>query len=194
MEMTKGEKGSFIQSGVYSVHLLDKEGKLEIKAKSRGFTPENANKREGEDYKDMLDRTLCEDIPGKWENGEEDYDFPYQQYMTVGMSVAHRRYDKLIGMWKISPRSLHLNTMSNKRVVPGEKAARKESKIVPIVLTKKQIQTRKDRARKLIPLMVRAILGPIDLSGKSIPTWLDERTRMERMEVQDSENVTAGLS
>jgi hypothetical protein len=37
-EMQKGDKGAFIQSGVYTVHLLDKNGKPEIKAKSRGFS------------------------------------------------------------------------------------------------------------------------------------------------------------
>jgi hypothetical protein len=42
-EMQKGDKGSFIRSGVYTVHLLDKNGKPEIKAKSRGFRPDKYN-------------------------------------------------------------------------------------------------------------------------------------------------------
>jgi hypothetical protein len=194
-EMTKGEKGSFIQSGVYVVHLLDKEGKVEIKAKSRGFTPDNAEKREGEEYKDILNRTLCESIPEKWAEGEEDYSFPYQQYMTVGMSVAHRKFDKLIGMWKISPRSLHLNSMSNKRIVPGEpkkNAERNTGRSFP--LTPGEIKQRASRSSKLIALQVRPIIGFIELSGRSVPTWLEERTKMEREEVTDGENVSAGLS
>ena len=69
-EMQKGDKGAFIQSGVYTVHLLDKHGKLEIKAKSRGFTPDNAEKKEGENYKDVLNRTLSETIPERWASGK----------------------------------------------------------------------------------------------------------------------------
>ena len=53
-EMQKGDKGAFIQSGVDTVHLLDKDGKPEIKAKSRGFTPDNTDKGENETYKDVF--------------------------------------------------------------------------------------------------------------------------------------------
>jgi hypothetical protein len=196
-EMQKGEKGSFIQSGVYVVHLLDKQGKIEVKAKSRGFTPDNADKREGETYTDVLNRTLCEAIPQKWSNGEDDYSFPYQQYMTVGMSVQHRKFGELIGMWKLSPRELHLNSMSNKRIVPGElkrKAAKTVGDAAKFALTKAEIKLRESRARKLMPLQVWHTVGLIPLSEKSIPDWLDERTKLERQEVNDHENVTAGLS
>ena len=51
--MQKGDKGAFIQSGVYTVHLLDKNGKPEIKAKSRGFRPDNTTKKENETYKEV---------------------------------------------------------------------------------------------------------------------------------------------
>ena len=83
-EMQKGDKGSFIQSGVYAVHLLDKDGKPEIKAKSRGFTPDNTDKQEGETAKDVLDRTLRETIPAQWASGDDTYSFPYQQYINLG--------------------------------------------------------------------------------------------------------------
>ena len=200
-EMQRGERGSFIQSGVYVVHLLDKEGMVEIKAKSRGFTPDNADKRDGETYTDVLNRTLCETIPDKWANGVDSYSFPYQQYMTVGMSVAHRKFGDLIGTWKLSPRELHLNSMSNKRMVPGQSKVdavkRGQTNGLPdkrFALTKGEKALRDSRARKLIPLPVRPILGPPPLSGKSIPEWLDERTKMERLESDAHDNITAGLS
>jgi hypothetical protein len=53
---------------------------------------------------------------------------------------------------------------------------------------------RESRARKLIPLQVRHIIGPIEISGEAHVNWIDERTRLERMEVRDGENVTAGLN
>ena len=194
-EMQKGDKGSFIQSGVYTVHLLDKEGRVEIKAKSRGFTPDNTDKREGETYKDVLDRTLRESIPDKWANGDEGYSFPYQQYMTVGLSVQHRKFGGLVGCWKLSPRELSLNSMSNKRIVPGEpkKDATKRTK-TEYKLTQKEIKLRESRAKKLIPLQVRHIIGPIEISGEAHVDWIDEKTRLERMEVRDGENVAAGLN
>jgi hypothetical protein len=119
-ETQKGDKGTFIQPGVYTVHLLDKNGKPEIKAKSRGFRPDNTTKKENETYKEVLDRTLRETIPAHWANGNETYSFDYKQYMTVGLSVQHRKFGNLIGCWKLAPRDLRLNTMSNKRILPGD--------------------------------------------------------------------------
>jgi hypothetical protein len=149
--MQKGDKGSFIQSGVYTVHLLDKNGKPDIKAKSRGFTPDNTEKKEGETYKDVLDRTLRETIPNSWANGDEKYSFPYQQYITVGLIVQHRKGSGLIGCGKLSPRDLRLDGMSNKRIVPGEPkkdANRQTGK--DYKLTLKESNLRKSRANKLI--------------------------------------------
>jgi hypothetical protein len=80
-EMQKGDKGAFIQSGVYTVHLLDKNGKPEIKAKSRGVRPDNTEKKENETHKDVLDRTLRETIPAQWANGNDTYSFGYKQYI-----------------------------------------------------------------------------------------------------------------
>jgi hypothetical protein len=194
-KMQKGDKGSFIQFGVYTVHLLDKEGKVEIKAKSRGFTPDNTDKKESETYKEVLDRTLRETIPEAWAKGDEAYSFPYQQYMTVGLSVQHRKFADLCGCWKLSPRELQLNSMSNKRIVPGEpkKDATKRTK-TEYKLTQKEIKLRESRAKRLIPLPVRHIIGPIEISGEAHVDRIDEKTKLERMEVRDGENVAAGLN
>ena len=209
-EMSRGDKGSFIQSGVYVVHLKDKEGKVEIKAKSRGFTPDKADRKEGETYTDVLDRTLTSSIPDHWANGNDEYAFDYQQYITVGMSVQSRKTSDLIGMWKIAPRVLNLNSMSNKRIVPGEpkkdaikrqskregKTVREYEREIPkdFQFTQKETKLREGRAKKLIPLMVRHVLGHIEPSAPSLPTWLDERTKMERKEIEDIENVSAGMA
>jgi hypothetical protein len=196
-EMAKGDKGSFIQSGVYTVHLLDKNGNPDIKAKSRGFRPDNTEKKENETHKDVLDRTLRETIPNSWANGDEKYSFDYKQYMTVGLSVQHRKFDTTIGCWKSAPRDLRLNTMSNKRMLPGEHkidAAKRSGKEFP--LTQKEIKLRLSRAKKLIALPVRA-LNELQLSQLSAPSdidWIDDKTRLERQEVEDLENVAAGLT
>jgi len=50
-EMQKGDRGAFIQSGVYTVYLLDKHGKPKFKVKSRGFRPDNTEKKENETQK-----------------------------------------------------------------------------------------------------------------------------------------------
>jgi hypothetical protein len=194
-ETQKGDKGAFIQSGVYTMHLLDKDGKLEIKAKSRGFTPDNTDKGENETYKDVLDRTLRETIPAQWANGDDKYSFPYQQYINLGLSIQNRKTPDLIGCWKHSPRELQLNTMSNKRILPGEpkkEATRQTGK--EYKLTQKEEKLRKSRANKLVALPVMPIIGYIELSAKSSIDWLDEKTRLERIEVEDYENVMAGLN
>jgi hypothetical protein len=194
--MQQGDKGSFIQSGVYTVHLLDKNGKPEIKAKSRGFRPDNTTKKENETHKDVLDRTLREIIPAAWANGEDTYSFDYKQYMTVGLSVQHRKFDTTIGCWKNAPRDLRLNTMSNKRILPGEakKDATKRSGR-EFALTQKEIKLRLSRATKLIALPVRPLMPwEYALSGASDIDWIDDKTRLERQEVEDLENVAAGLT
>lgn len=171
-EMQKGDKGTFIQSGVYTIHLLDKDGKPEIKAKSRGFTPDNTEKREGETAKDVLDRTLRETIPAQWANGDDVYSFPYQQYINLGLSIQNRRTPDLIGCWKLSPRELQLNTMNNKRILPGEpkkEATRQTGK--EYKLTAKEIKLRQSRANKLIALPVMPIIGHVELSDKSSIDW-----------------------
>jgi hypothetical protein len=158
-EMQKGDKVSFIQSGVYTVHLLDKNGNPDIRAKSRGFRPDNTTKKENETYKEVLDGTLRETIPNSWANGDEAYSFDYKQYMTNGMSVQHRKFDRLIGCWKIAPRDLRLDTMSNKRILPGEArkdATKRSGKQFP--LTQKEIKLRLARAKKLIALPVRPLM------------------------------------
>jgi hypothetical protein len=195
-EMQKGDKGSFIQSGVYTVHLLDKNGKPDIKAKSRGFRPDNTTKRENETHEDVLDRTLRETIPNSWANGDEVYSFDYKQYMTVGHSVQHKKFGNLIGCWKLAPRDLRLNTMSNKRVLPGEakKDATKRSG-KEFALTQKEIKLRLSRAKKLIALPVRPLMPwEYALSAPSDIDWIDDKTRLERQEVEDLENVAAGLT
>ena len=130
--------------------------------------------------------------------------------MTVGLSVQHRKYGDLIGCWKLSPRNLGLNSMSNKRIVPGEakkdaikrqskregKTVREYEREIPkdFQFTQKETKLREGRAKKLIPLMVRHVLGHIEPSAPSLPTWLDERTKMERKEIEDIENVSAGMA
>jgi hypothetical protein len=195
-EMQKGDKGSFIQSGVYTVHLLDKNGKPDIKAKSRGFRPDNTTKKESEAYKEVLDRTLRETIPAQWADGNETYSFDYKQYMTVGLSVQHRKFASLIGRWKLAPRDLRLNTMSNKRILPGEakkEASKRSGKEFP--LTQKEVKLRLSRAKKLIALPVRPLMPwEYALSAASDIDWIDDKTRLERQEVEDLENVAAGLT
>jgi hypothetical protein len=194
-EMQTGDKGAFTQSGVYTVYLFDKHGNLEIKAKSRGFTPDNGDKKDGEDYKQLLDRTLRCIVPKHWSEGKDAYLFPYQQYINLGLSIQHRNNDDLIGCWKISPRKLQLDTMSNKRIVPGEpkkeatKQAGKEYK-----MTRGEIKLRESRANNLISLPVMPIIGGVALSGKSTIDWLDEKTKLERIEIEDHDNVMTGLS
>jgi hypothetical protein len=85
--------------------------------------------------------------------------------------------------------------MSNKRIVPGEpkKDATKRTR-TEYALTQKEIKLRESRAIKLIPLQVRHIIGPIEMSGEAHVGWLDEKTRLERLEVRDGENVAAGLN
>jgi hypothetical protein len=195
-EMEKGDGGSFIQSGVYTVHLLDEEGKVKVKAKSRGFTPDNTEMREGETYKDVLDRTLRETIPAKWASGDDAYFFPYQQYINLGLSVQAGNETGLIGCWRLSPRKLQLNTMSNKRILPGEAKINATKKTgQEYKLTNKEIKLRESRANKLIALPVMPLIpGPTEISGKSSIDWLDEKTRLERIEVEDQDNVMAGLN
>ena len=195
-EMQKGDKGAFIQSGVYTVHLLDKNGKPEIKAKSRGFRPDNTTKKENETYKEVLDRTLRETIPEAWASGNDTYSFDYKQYMTVGLSVQHRKFDTTIGCWKNAPRDLRLNTMTNKRVLPGEAkkdATKRSGKVFP--LTQKEIKLRLSRAKKLVALPVRPLMPwEYALSAPSDIDWIDDKTRRERQEVEDLDNVAAGLT
>jgi hypothetical protein len=195
-EMQKGDKGSFIQSGVYTVRLLDKNGNPEIKAKSRGFRPDNTTKKENETYKEVLDRTLRETIPAQWASGNDAYSFDYKQYITVGLSVQHRKFNTTIGCWKNAPRDLRLDAMSNKRVLPGEAkkdATKRSGKEFP--LTQKEIKLRLSRARKLIALPVRPLMPwEYALSAPSDIDWIDDKTRLERQEVEDLENVAAGLT
>jgi hypothetical protein len=116
--------------------------------------------------------------------------------MTNGMSVQHRKFDRLIGCWKIAPRDLRLDTMSNKRILPGEArkdATKRSGKQFP--LTQKEIKLRLARVKKLIALPVSprmpweyALRAPSDID------WIDDKTRLERQEVEDLENVAAGLT
>jgi hypothetical protein len=195
-EMQKGDKGAFIQSGVYTVHLLDKNDKPEIKANSRGFRPDNTEKKDNETHKEVLDRTLRETIPAAWASGKEAYSFDYKQYMTVGLSVQHRKFDTTIGCWKNAPRDLRLNTMSNKRILPGEakkEAAKRSGKEFP--LTQKEVKLRLARAKKLISLPVRPLMPwEYALSAASDIDWIDDKTRLERQEAEDLDNVAAGLT
>jgi hypothetical protein len=41
---------------------------------------------------------------------------------------------------------------------------------------------------------VRPIIGAIELSATSDIDWIDDKTRLERKEVEDLENVVAGLN
>jgi hypothetical protein len=94
-----------------------------------------------------------------------------------------------------TPTILSSNSMSNKRIVPGEpkKDAAKRTK-TEYKLTQKEIKLRESRAKRLIPLPVRHIIGPIEISGEAHVDWIDEKTKLERLEVRDGENVAAGLN
>jgi hypothetical protein len=170
--------GAFIQSGIYTVHFDDGEIDEEkaLKVKSRGFSPQNIKKIEGQSFKKALDAELYGNIPQCWEDGKEAYPFDYLQYMTIGACVVHRGNWRLIGTWKIGPRELQLDTMSKKRVTPNSK------------------RLKKLRASKLVDLHVNQFVNSEELSAKSVPDWLSEGTRREREHDEDESNIIAGLS
>jgi hypothetical protein len=101
-----------------------------------------------------------------------------------------------IGCWKNAPRDLRLNTMSNKRILPGEakkEAAKRSGKEFP--LTQKEVKLRLARAKKLISLPVRPLMPwEYALSAASDIDWIDDKTRLERQEAEDLDNVAAGLT
>jgi hypothetical protein len=86
--------------------------------------------------------------------------------------------------------------MSNKRILPGEAKINATKKTgQEYKLTNKEIKLRESRANKLIALPVMPLIpGPTEISGKSSIDWLDEKTRLERIEVEDQDNVMAGLN
>jgi hypothetical protein len=114
--------------------------------------------------------------------------------MNLGLGLQNKKTN-LTGCWKHSPRELQLNTMSNKRILPGEPkkdATRQTGK--EYKLTNNEIKLRESRANRLVSLPVMPVIGYVELSGKSAIDWLDEKTRLERIEVEDHENIIAGLS
>jgi hypothetical protein len=214
-EMGTGEEGAFIQSGVYTIHMNTKNGKVDKKVKSRGFTPQNLSKQEGETYKDALDRTMRKDIPAMWETGEDKYSFEYQSYMTIGQCSVSRNASQYIGMWKKAPRDLNLNQMSNKREVPGQtahaaaiealaKAAETGEKMSKKLrarleklaggLKKKDVIVSKNRAHGLIALPVKHLLFNEVLSAPSKQDWISEQNRLERQYDEDNDNIACGMS
>jgi len=96
--------------------------------------------------------------------------------MTIGSCVISRSKFDLIGMWKIGPRELKLDTMSRKRIIPDN------------------ARLKKQRSGKLVALDVNHWVNSAELSAASVPEWLSEGNRIEREADEDSMNVVAGLS
>lgn len=162
---------AFIQSGVYTTHSGDK-----ITVKSRGFSPQNIGKAQGLSYQDAVDKELFETIPARWSDGIGDYPFDYQQYMGIGLCIINRKTWRHIGMWRIGPRTMQLDAMSNKRTISDD------------------VQMRKARARTLVELDVNQFVNSDELSAKSIPDWLSMSNKQEREADEDGANIAAGLS
>ncbi len=170
------EGASFVQAGIRSVHEDDELGEKGVKIASRGFSPQNTARDAGLSAKKALDIELYENIPQFWRDGKPSYPFRNQQYMTLGACVVSRHLWPLIGCWKIGPRELQLDKMSQKRIVP------------------KSERLRKMRASKLVPLEVNHLRDMTTMSAPSFPKWLSPKTKVARALDEDAENVVAGLS
>jgi hypothetical protein len=153
-EMKQGIEAAFIQSGVNFIVTMDrKKGTTKTEVKSRGFSPKNLEKKDGETYQDVLVRTMRDDVRDYWSESKDEYPFKYTQYVTVGMAAQSRGNSDLIGHWKIGLRALDLNSAAAKRVVPDQSMysalqkidAIKQKKAEGTKLTKKELELWEDR-------------------------------------------------
>lgn len=162
--------GVFVQSGVYC--FADEKGVW--KAKSRGFRPSNV--------RGSIADFLRETIPAQWASSAESFEFPYQNYMTLGASVVNRETWETIGQWVTATRDLNLAGAGIKRDV-----------------TKSAMQ-RRERSRRLIPTLPNnGNLGIVDhngdmlLSAPSKPEWLDVDFGFEQSLENEQEQIMAGF-
>ena len=169
--------GVFVQSGVYA--LCPEVGNPDtIVYKCRGFNPAKA----GDDklpWRERMRRAMFEDIPACWKGGDACYTFHYKQFMGLGLAVASRETETVIGCWKETKRDLQLDAMSRKRKLP------------------KGLKLRRSRAERLVPLDVNH--RSLDLmSGRWSDArkvdWLDPEMKDLNDEADENDNVLAGRS
>jgi hypothetical protein len=169
--------GVFVQSGVYA--LCPEVGNPDsIVYKCRGFNPAKA----GDDklpWRERMRKAMFEDIPACWKAGDARYTFHYKQFMGLGLAVASRETETVIGCWKETKRDQQLDAMSRKRKLP------------------KSLNLRRARAERLVPLDVNH--RSLDLmSGRWSDArkvdWLDPEMKDLNDEADENDNVLGGLS
>jgi hypothetical protein len=169
--------GVVVQSGVYA--LCPEVGNPDtIVFKCRGFNPAKA----GDDklpWRERMRKAMFEDIPACWKAGNARYTFQYQQFMGLGLAVASRETETVIGCWKETKRHQQLDAMSRKRKLP------------------KDLKLRRARAERLVPLDVNH--RSLDLmSGRWSDArkvdWLDPEMKDLNDEADENDNVLAGRS
>ena len=169
--------GVFVQSGVYA--LCPEVGNPDtIVYKCRGFNPAKA----GDDklpWRERMRKAMFEDIPACWKAGDARYTFHYKQFMGLGLAVASRETETVIGCWKETKRDQQLDAMSRKRKLP------------------KGLKLRRSRAERLVPLDVNH--RSLDLmSGRWSDArkvdWLDPEMKDLNDEADENDNVLAGRS
>jgi hypothetical protein len=169
--------GVFVQSGVYA--LCPEVGNPDsIVYKCRGFNPAKA----GDDklpWRERMRKAMFEDIPACWNAGDARYTFHYKQFMGLGLAVASRETETVIGCWKETKHDQQLDAMSRKRKLP------------------KGLKLRRSRAERLVPLDVNH--RSLDLmSGRWSDArkvdWLDPEMKDLNDEADENDNVLAGRS
>jgi hypothetical protein len=169
--------GVFVQSGVYA--LCPEVGNPDtIVYKCRGFNPAKA----GDDklpWRERMRKAMFEDIPACWKAGDARYTFHYKQFMGLGLAVASRETQTVIGCWKETKRNQQLDAMSRKRKLP------------------KGVKLRRARAERLVPLDVNH--RSLDLmSGRWSDArkvdWLDPEMKDLNDEADENDNMLAGRS
>jgi hypothetical protein len=121
---------------------------------------------------------MFEDIPACWKAGDARYTFHYK-FMGLGLAVASRETETVIGCWKETKRDQQLDAMSRKRKLP------------------KGLNLRRARAERLVPLDVNH--RSLDLmSGRWSDArkvdWLDLEMKDLNDEADENDNVLAGRS
>ena len=142
--------GVFVQSGVYA--LCPTPGDPDsIVYKCRGFNPAKA----GDDklpWRERMRKAMFEDIPACWKAGDARYTFHYKQFMGLGLAVASRETETVIGCWKETKRHQQLDAMSRKRKLP------------------KGLNLRRSRAERL-GVEVKSVIVPQDFLPGGSSDW-----------------------
>ena len=121
--------GSYVQAGIW----LNRENEGEFKIATRGFSPQNTVG--GVDaYRQFIFSELFEAIPRAWAEDNQEHEFDYKQYMSLGVALSSRENWKLCGHWKSYKRHLNIQDQGRKRRAPNAPGKRKAraSKLVPL--------------------------------------------------------------